>query len=194
MMLSIAHTVKSGMDNGNWMMNGQEFGRDWSWYNWGTILASAYWEWGKPWRTWVRRTNFAAKFRTEYLQNIRLNCVCSIISFTYSSVALEPFVWYWLLLQFRSPFCTDGTTPSTSDQPVARPLPSGQYKQRINAYTHQTPIPWVGFEPTIPAFELAKTVHALDFAAIEIGVYSIIASLKYVYVSIRVMKVKRLIA
>jgi hypothetical protein len=26
-------------------------------------------------------------------------------------------------------------------------------------------MPWVGFEPTIPAFERAKTVHALDSAA-----------------------------
>jgi hypothetical protein len=28
----------------------------------------------------------------------------------------------------------------------------------------QTFIPWVGFEPTIPAFERAKTIHALDRA------------------------------
>jgi hypothetical protein len=28
---------------------------------------------------------------------------------------------------------------------------------------------WVGFEPTIPAFERAKTVHALDRAAIVVG-------------------------
>jgi hypothetical protein len=26
-------------------------------------------------------------------------------------------------------------------------------------------MPWLGFEPTIPAFERAKTVHALDRAA-----------------------------
>jgi hypothetical protein len=30
-------------------------------------------------------------------------------------------------------------------------------------------MPWVGFEPTIPAFERAKTVHALDRAVIVIG-------------------------
>jgi hypothetical protein len=29
----------------------------------------------------------------------------------------------------------------------------GQHKHRINAYTHQTSIPWVGFEPMIPEFE-----------------------------------------
>jgi hypothetical protein len=30
-------------------------------------------------------------------------------------------------------------------------------------------MPWVGFEPTIPVFERAKTFHALDGAAIVIG-------------------------
>jgi hypothetical protein len=30
-------------------------------------------------------------------------------------------------------------------------------------------MPYVGFEPTIPVFERAKTVHALDGAATVIG-------------------------
>jgi hypothetical protein len=30
-------------------------------------------------------------------------------------------------------------------------------------------MPWVGFEPTIPAFERAKTIHALDRAATVTG-------------------------
>jgi hypothetical protein len=30
-------------------------------------------------------------------------------------------------------------------------------------------MPWVGFEPMIPAFEQAKAVHALDRAATVIG-------------------------
>jgi hypothetical protein len=30
-------------------------------------------------------------------------------------------------------------------------------------------MPWVGFEPAIPAFERAKTFHALDRAASVIG-------------------------
>jgi hypothetical protein len=34
----------------------------------------------------------------------------------------------------------------------------------------ETPMPQVGFEPTIPVFERAKTVHALDRAAPVIGV------------------------
>jgi hypothetical protein len=34
-------------------------------------------------------------------------------------------------------------------------------------------MPRVGFEPTIPVFERAKTVHALDRAAAVIGVLNI---------------------
>jgi hypothetical protein len=33
---------------------------------------------------------------------------------------------------------------------------------------------WVGFEPTIPVFERAKTIHALDRVAIVIGSYEYI--------------------
>jgi hypothetical protein len=35
-------------------------------------------------------------------------------------------------------------------------------------------MPWVGFEPTIPAFQRAKTIHALDRAASVIGAKLII--------------------
>jgi hypothetical protein len=54
--------------------------------------------------------------------------------------------------QFHDHF-TDGRTNWTSDQPVARLLP----KHRINTYTYQTSMLCVGFEPTIPASERAKT-------------------------------------
>jgi hypothetical protein len=33
-------------------------------------------------------------------------------------------------------------------------------------------MPWVGFEPTIPASERAKTVHALDRASTVIGMFT----------------------
>jgi hypothetical protein len=39
-------------------------------------------------------------------------------------------------------------------------------------------MPWVGFEPIIPAFERAKTVHALDQAATVIG-----TSVKYLNIN-----------
>jgi hypothetical protein len=42
-------------------------------------------------------------------------------------------------------------------------------KTRLQPPPHQTVMPWVGFEPTIPASERAKTVHALDRAATVTG-------------------------
>jgi hypothetical protein len=91
------------------------------------------------------------------------------LSFIHSSMALQPFVGPWPLLQFRNPFYTDGRTPWTSDQPVARPLPTHRTTQTPNRSTHKHPCLSVGLEPTIPAFERAKTVHALDRAATLIG-------------------------
>jgi hypothetical protein len=83
------------------------------------------------------------------------------MTFIHSSVALQPFVGPWPLLQFHNLFYTDGRTPWTSDQPLARPLPKHRTTQTQNKRT-QTSMSWVGFEPTIPVFKRAKTVHALD--------------------------------
>jgi hypothetical protein len=73
----------------------------------------------------------------------------------------------WPLFQFLNPY-TVGRTPWTGDQPVARPLPTYETTQTQNKRT-QTTMPRVGFEPTIPAFERAKTVHASDRATAVIG-------------------------
>jgi hypothetical protein len=54
---------------------------------------------------------------------------------------------------------TVGRTPWTGAQPVARPLSTHRTTQTQNKRT-QTSVPQVGFEPTIPAFEWANTVHA----------------------------------
>jgi hypothetical protein len=65
-----------------------------------------------------------------------------------------------LLSQFHDYF-TDGRTPWTSDQPVARPLPEHRTTQT------QT-------KPTNLVSELRKTVHALDRSATvtgNIGIY-----------------------
>jgi hypothetical protein len=40
-------------------------------------------------------------------------------------------------------------------------------------YTIQTSMPRVGFEPTVPSLERAKTVHALDRAATVIGDFNL---------------------
>jgi hypothetical protein len=55
---------------------------------------------------------------------------------------------------------TVGRVPRTGDKPVARPPPTHGMAQTQNKCT-QTLMPQVGFEPTIPVFERAKTVHAL---------------------------------
>jgi hypothetical protein len=63
---------------------------------------------------------------------------------------------------------TVNRTPGTGDQPVAKPLSTHRTTQTPNKRT-QTSMPLVGFEPTISAFERAKTVHAFDRAATVIG-------------------------
>jgi hypothetical protein len=42
-------------------------------------------------------------------------------------------------------------------------------RERTNTHKHQTAMPCVGFEPTIPASERARTVHALDRSATVTG-------------------------
>jgi hypothetical protein len=58
-------------------------------------------------------------------------------------------------------------TPWMGDQPIARPLP-------IHKINTQTSMPRVGFEPTTPAFEWAKIVHALELAATVISKYIVV--------------------
>jgi hypothetical protein len=76
----------------------------------------------------------------------------------------------WPLIQFRNHFSqTVGLLRRVISPSQSLYLNTGQHKHRVNTYTHQTSIPWVGFEPTIPASEWAKTVHALDRAATVTG-------------------------
>jgi hypothetical protein len=84
-------------------------------------------------------------------------------SFIHSSMLLQHFVRPWPLLQFHNPFYKDGRTPWTGDQPVTKPLPTHRTTQTYNKRT-QTYMPQVVFEPTIPASDQAKTVHASDRA------------------------------
>jgi hypothetical protein len=88
----------------------------------------------------------------------------------YLSMALHPFVEPWPLFQCLELFYRVGRTPWTGDQPVARPLPAHRTAQTQNKRT-QTSMLLVGFEPMIPVFERAKTVHALDRAVTVIGWY-----------------------
>jgi hypothetical protein len=57
---------------------------------------------------------------------------------------LNPFLWHLMVSRFFFHFdhFTDGRTPWTGDQLVARSLPNtGKHKHRINTYTHQTSMP-----------------------------------------------------
>jgi hypothetical protein len=87
-----------------------------------------------------------------------------MLRFIHSSMALQPFVGSRSLLQFRNLVYTVGRTPWASNRPLARPLPTRRTTQTQNKRT-QTSMSRVEFEPTIPAFKRAKTVHALDRAA-----------------------------
>jgi hypothetical protein len=60
---------------------------------------------------------------------------------------------------------TIGRFPWTGDQPVSRPVPTQRTTQTQNK-RRQTSMPRVKFQPMIPAFEPAKTFHALDRAAL----------------------------
>jgi hypothetical protein len=82
------------------------------------------------------------------------------------------FIYLWLyspLLGFGRFFSflilyKVGRTLWTGDLLVARPLSIHRTAQTQNKRT-QTSIPQVGFEPMIPVFERAKTIHTLDRTA-----------------------------
>jgi hypothetical protein len=58
----------------------------------------------------------------------------------------------WPLIQFRNNFSqTVGLLGRVISPSQGRYLNKGQHKHRINVYTRQTSMPWVGFAPTIPA-------------------------------------------
>jgi hypothetical protein len=107
-----------------------------------------------------------AKVRTPGSGNLKCQDPSTMGWFIQSSMAVQPFVWP--LLQFRNlltewvEFLGRWISPSQG-----RYLHIEQHKHRINK---QTFMPWVGFETTIPTFEQAKTVHALDLTAAVIGV------------------------
>jgi hypothetical protein len=74
------------------------------------------------------------------------------------------------LIQFRKHFSqTVGLLGRVMSPSQGRYLHTGQHKHRINAYTHQISMLCVGFEPTIPATERAKTGRTSDRAATVTG-------------------------
>jgi hypothetical protein len=84
----------------------------------------------------------------------------------YLSMALQSFARLGRFFNFL--IFLHGRNPRTGNKPVARQLPTHRTTQAQNKRA-QTSMPQVGFEPMIPVFERAKTVHALDRAATVIG-------------------------
>jgi hypothetical protein len=74
------------------------------------------------------------------------------------SMALQPFVRPWPLVQFLNLYIA-GRTPWKGDQPVAKPLLAytGQHKHRINAHTHASK----EFQPRIPSVRAGEDSSCL---------------------------------
>jgi hypothetical protein len=87
--------------------------------------------------------------------------------FFYGSTALVGLGRFFSSLKY-----TVGMTSWTTDQTVARPLPTHRTTQTRNKRT-QTSILWVAFEPTIAAFDRVKTVHtSVERAVTVFGVWA----------------------
>jgi hypothetical protein len=110
----------------------------------------------------ARGSAFAVPCRSNIrsrIRNLTLNPKCwyevhsaELWAFIHSLRALQPFVGPWPLLEFRNLFYTVFRIPWTSDQPVARPLPTHRTTQTQNKRT-QASMLWVGLEPTTRAGE-----------------------------------------
>jgi hypothetical protein len=85
---------------------------------------------------------------------------------SYLSVALKAFVGPWSLFKFLEVLHSQ---KDSLDGEFARPkLPADRTAQTQNKRT-QTSMQWVGFEPTTPMYERAKSLHTLDRAVTLIG-------------------------
>jgi hypothetical protein len=87
--------------------------------------------------------------------------------FTGSAAPLGPGLWFF---SFKIILQTVGLVGRVISSSQGLYLNTEQHKHRINTYTYQTSMPYVGFEPTIPASERAKTVYALDLSATVTGI------------------------
>jgi hypothetical protein len=83
------------------------------------------------------------------------------IQFHFSfSVALQPFVGPWPLHQFRDLLYTDGRTPWTGDQAVARPLPTHRAIQK-EKNTHTNICALSGIRTHNPNVRASKDISCL---------------------------------
>jgi hypothetical protein len=122
--------------------------------------------WVRSWANWICFTSSQPVSLTSILISLSM-----LLRFSKSMYGCTTLCWAFAVFFSFLIFYTVGRTPWTGDQPVARPLSAHRTAQTQNKRT-QTPMPQVGFEPTIPVFERAKTLHVLYHAAIVIGRFS----------------------
>jgi hypothetical protein len=100
------------------------------------------------------------------LQSIKRGCfIISIYLSIYGSIALVNFGRFFSFLIYAQ---LVGLLGREMSLPQGRYLHTEQHKHRINAHTS---MPRVRFEPKIPVFERAMTVHALGRAAPVMGTF-----------------------
>jgi hypothetical protein len=121
----------------------------------GWIYGHSEWRW-----VILKRTKY--EIHTCFIYMTCLSLFLSLFPYAPTSKH-RAYVKRFVSLQFFNPK-TVCRIPWMGNQLISRPLRTQtQNKHR------QTSMLWVGFEPTIPAFEGSKTVHALDGAATVIG-------------------------
>jgi hypothetical protein len=107
----------------------------------------------------LREYNFTIRWLCVRCPSAAILFVCLSIYSCCSHLEYRAPVKCFVSLQFLNLKTVD-STPWTGDQPDARPLPTSRTTQTQNK-SRQTSMSWVGFEPTTPGFERAKTVSVI---------------------------------
>jgi hypothetical protein len=71
-------------------------------------------------------------------------------------------------------FASVRRTPRTGDRLVSRHLAVHKHRETQTKHKHYISMPWMWFEPTLPASTRAKTFHASDCSATATGSSSIV--------------------
>jgi hypothetical protein len=120
-------------------------------------IGTCLWTYGLKWEVRITKVN-------------SFNCfICIVLSLHWLYSPLGPWS---LIFSFMIILQTVGLLGWVISSSQGLYLNTGQHKHRINTYTYQTSMPCVWFEPTIPAFERPKAVHALDPSATVTGTVS----------------------
>jgi hypothetical protein len=130
------------------------------WFKWALISAHSSHQWLSVLRLYSVLNNL------QQLEEWELVGETHTLSLSLSlSMALQPF-GPWPLFQFLNPIQSVGLLGWGISPSQGHYLHTEKRKHSIIA---QTPMPPIGFEPTIPVFKQAETVHAFDHEATAIS-------------------------